>query len=123
EVGTVTPRPQPGNPAPRLFRLPMDSALINRMGFNNRGAEAMARALAAPRRVPLGINLGKNKDTPLERAADDYLAAFRLLADRGDYFVVNVSSPNTPGLRALQSVEALQAIVAPLLAERDARPV
>lgn len=118
EVGTVTPRAQPGNPAPRLFRLREDRALINRMGFNNLGAEAMARALDVPHARPLGVNLGKNKDTPLERAPEDYLASFKLLADRGDYFVVNVSSPNTPGLRSLQSLEALEAIVKPLLAAR-----
>ena len=119
EVGTVTPRPQPGNPPPRLFRLREDAALVNRMGFNNHGAEAMARALASPHSRPLGVNLGKNKDTPLERAADDYLAAFHALADRGDYFVINVSSPNTPGLRSLQSVEALGEIVRPVLQARD----
>jgi dihydroorotate dehydrogenase len=122
EVGTVTPRPQPGNPRPRLFRLPLDRALINRMGFNNHGAEAMAARLARTHRRPLGINLGKNKDTPLEQAPADYLASLRALYDRGDYFVVNVSSPNTPGLRSLQAVEALEAIVKPLLAERASRP-
>jgi dihydroorotate dehydrogenase len=123
EVGTVTPRPQPGNPQPRLFRLPLDRALINRMGFNNRGAAAMAAHLDRPHAHPLGINLGKNKDTPLENAAQDYREALRLLYDRGDYFVVNVSSPNTPGLRSLQSLAALEDIVRPLAAERDGRPV
>jgi dihydroorotate dehydrogenase len=120
EVGTVTPRAQPGNPTPRLFRLPRDRAVINRMGFNNHGAEAMAAALQLRGRGVLGVNLGKNKDTPLERAPEDYLAAFQALAGRADYVVINVSSPNTPGLRSLQSVESLQAIVMPLLAARDA---
>lgn len=122
EVGTVTPRPQPGNPKPRLFRLPRDRALINRMGFNNHGAEAMERALALRGEAILGVNLGKNKDTPLEQAPADYLAAFERLASRADYVVINVSSPNTPGLRSLQSVESLQAIAAPLLSARDRRP-
>jgi len=123
EVGTITPRPQPGNPKPRMFRLPEQQALINRMGFNNAGAaeaEERYRQLAF-RPGPLGINLGKNKDTPAERAADDYLAAFEALADVGDYFVVNVSSPNTPGLRDLQAPEALRAILRPLQAAAKAR--
>jgi dihydroorotate dehydrogenase len=129
EVGTVTPRPQPGNPKPRLFRLKPDRALINRMGFNNHGAEEMEQQLAraAPHRQRdrrmLGVNLGKNKDTPLEQAPADYLASFRKLYERGDYFVVNVSSPNTPGLRSLQSVEALSAIVKPLLEERSSHSI
>jgi dihydroorotate dehydrogenase len=104
EIGTVTPRPQAGNPLPRLFRLPADEAVINRMGFNNDGAGAVAERLRAmPRRVPTGVNLGKNADTPLERALDDYLLGLERLYDVGDYFVVNVSSPNTPGLRRLQA--------------------
>ncbi|WP_353299923.1 quinone-dependent dihydroorotate dehydrogenase [Thermus thermophilus] len=106
EVGTLTPRPQEGNPRPRLFRLVEDRALINRMGFNNRGAEEAARRLKRFRKrglpLPVGINLGKNRDTPLERAAEDYLEALKALEPYGDYFVLNVSSPNTPGLRALQ---------------------
>ncbi len=103
EVGTVTPKPQPGNPRPRLFRLPSDRAIINRMGFNNSGAAAMAERLGRIKAgIPLGINLGKNKTTPDERAAEDYAEALRNLRGYGDYFVVNVSSPNTPGLRGLQ---------------------
>src|SRR5919199_3028591 len=106
ELGTVTFQAQSGNPRPRLFRLVEDKAALNRMGFNNRGAEALAVRLAQraghPRPMPLGINLGKSKVTPLEAAAADYLGSFRLLKDLGDYFVVNESSPNTPGLRSLQ---------------------
>ncbi len=106
EVGTLTPRPQAGNPKPRLFRLLEDQALINRMGFNNRGAWEAARRLGRFRQrglpLPLGVNLGKNRDTPLGRAAEDYLEALKVLEPFGDYFVLNVSSPNTPGLRALQ---------------------
>lgn len=118
EVGTITPRPQAGNPAPRLFRLPRQRALVNRMGFNNAGASAAAKRIAAIhfRTGPLGVNLGKNKDTPAARAPDDYLAAFEATSAVGDYFVVNVSSPNTPGLRALQDPESLAAILRPLLA-------
>jgi dihydroorotate dehydrogenase len=109
EIGTVTPRPQPGNPAPRLFRLPQDEALINRMGFNNDGAAAAARRLAQRqnRRLIIGGNIGKNKDTPNEQAAADYVAGFEALAEVVDYFVVNVSSPNTPGLRQLQEKKPL----------------
>ncbi len=109
EVGTVTPRPQGGNPKPRLFRLPKDSAVINRMGFNNQGVEAMARRLEGVDRgkVILGANIGKNKDTPNEEAVNDYLMCFDRLFDLVDYFVVNVSSPNTPGLRSLQEKEPL----------------
>jgi dihydroorotate dehydrogenase len=104
EVGTVTPRPQAGNPLPRLFRLPADEAVINRMGFNNDGAAVVAQRLrAAPRRVPVGVNLGKNADTPLGRALDDYRSALEWLYEVGDYVVINVSSPNTPGLRHLQA--------------------
>lgn len=122
EVGTLTPRPQPGNPKPRLFRLPSERALINRMGFNNHGAAQAAQRLA--RRTwtpgPLGINLGKNKDTPIERAADDYVAAVEQLALQGDYFVVNASSPNTPGLRALQEPEQLAALLRAVKAKLQA---
>jgi dihydroorotate dehydrogenase len=117
EVGTVTRLPQPGNPRPRLFRIPSDEALINRMGFNNEGAEAVAARLArqAPAGVPVGISLGKSKVTPLEEAVDDYLGSLELLYPYGDYFAVNVSSPNTPGLRALQERERLDALVAALV--------
>ena len=125
EVGTVTPRPQPGNPRPRLFRLPGDGALINRMGFNNLGAEVVARRLAARPRgtVPVWANIGKNKDTPNERAADDYRAGVRLLYPQADAFVVNVSSPNTPGLRALQAGDELRALLAEVRAEVEAQRV
>jgi len=114
EVGTITPRPQAGNPRPRLFRLPEERALINRMGFNNEGAEACAARLAEVargRRYVLGINVGKNKDTPNERAADDYLACIDRLGALADYLVVNLSSPNTPGLRALQEREPLERLL------------
>ncbi|GAB6933347.1 quinone-dependent dihydroorotate dehydrogenase [Calditerricola satsumensis] len=121
EVGTLTPRPQPGNPRPRLFRLPEDEAVINRMGFNNRGAEAAARSLARhARTVPIGVNIGKNKDTPNEAAVDDYRRCLRALYAHGDYFVVNVSSPNTPGLRALQHAEALARLLEGVLDEARA---
>ena len=118
EVGTLTPRPQEGNPRPRLFRLLEDRALINRMGFNNRGAEEAAERLRAFRArglpFPVGVNLGKNRDTPLERAFEDYLQALKLLEPFGDYFVLNVSSPNTPGLRALQEGPFLDELLARL---------
>jgi dihydroorotate dehydrogenase len=104
EIGTVTPLPQSGNPKPRLFRLPKDKALINRMGFNNDGVEKMAERLRAgrPNNVVLGANIGKNKATPNDKAYKDYEICFETLFDLVDYFVVNVSSPNTPGLRELQ---------------------
>jgi dihydroorotate dehydrogenase len=117
EVGTVTRYAQPGNPRPRLFRLIADQALINRMGFNNEGAAAIAQRLAtrplAP--VPVGISLGKSKVTALEDAADDYLGSLDLLYPYGDYFAVNISSPNTPGLRALQERERLDKLVVALV--------
>ena len=123
ELGTVTFQAQPGNPRPRLFRLSADKAALNRMGFNNQGAEALAtrlgQRLGYPRSVPLGINLGKSKVTPLEDAAADYLGSFRLLKDLGDYFVVNVSSPNTPGLRSLQDASQLSQIVEALQQENQ----
>src|SRR5881392_4115525 len=103
EIGTVTARPQPGNPSPRIFRFPEHLALINRLGFNNDGADAVAerlRKLRASGRwpaVPVGINIGKSKATPLEKATDDYRYSFRLLREFADYIVLNVSSPNTPG--------------------------
>jgi len=103
EVGTVTPRPQPGNPLPRLFRLPEHAALINRMGFNNKGLDhAVARAARRRYRGVLGFNIGKNADTPVERAADDYLTGLRRAHPVADYITVNLSSPNTPNLRDLQ---------------------
>ncbi|MBN3877253.1 MULTISPECIES: quinone-dependent dihydroorotate dehydrogenase [unclassified Nostoc] len=116
ELGTVTFHAQPGNPRPRLFRLPLDKAALNRMGFNNSGAAVMAARLEQGKyelnqAIPIGINLGKSKITPLEAAAQDYLDSFRLLKDLGDYFVVNVSSPNTPGLRSLQDASMLSAIL------------
>ncbi|XXF75532.1 quinone-dependent dihydroorotate dehydrogenase [Myxococcaceae bacterium GXIMD 01537] len=113
EIGTVTPRPQPGNPPPRLFRLPEQRALINRMGFNNHGMAEAASRLAARtwHPGPLGVNLGKNKDTPLERAVEDYVACVDALAPHGDYVVINASSPNTPGLRQLQEPEQLAALL------------
>src|SRR5437870_10101280 len=120
ELGGVTWHPQPGNPAPRLFRAAADAALINRMGFNNPGAEVMAARLAewrASRRWPkhpVGINLGKSKVTPIEKAAEDYAISFRVLREHADFFVVNVSSPNTPNLRALQDKGALDEILAAL---------
>lgn len=124
EVGTVTARAQPGNPRPRLFRLPADGALLNRMGFNNPGAEAVARAVAAhrPDGVLLGVNIGKSKLTPLTEAPADYAESARLLAPLADYLVVNVSSPNTPGLRTLQSVEPLRAILEAVQHELAALP-
>ncbi len=123
EVGTVTPGPQPGNPKPRLFQLPQDRAALNRMGFNNQGAAALAERLRRLRQrpIPIGINLGKAKITPLEEAAADYLASFRLLQELGDYFVINVSSPNTPGLRSLQAAEQLEPILSALQQENQGR--
>lgn len=120
EIGTVTPLPQPGNDRPRLFRLRTDRALINRMGFNNGGATAAAERLR--KRVPgivIGGNIGKNKNTPNEDAVEDYVKCFRALHPVVDYFVVNVSSPNTPGLRALQDKGPLLGILARLKALSD----
>jgi dihydroorotate dehydrogenase len=113
EIGTLTPRPQPGNPQPRLFRLPEHRAVINRMGFNNHGALEAALRLKARtwHPGPLGVNIGKNKDTPLEYAVDDYVACVDMLAPLGDYVVVNASSPNTPGLRKLQEPEVLMGLL------------
>jgi len=124
EIGTVTLQKQPGNPRPRMFRLPEQEALINRMGFPNDGAEAVAKRLshdpAGKRKIPLGVNLGKSKLVALESAAADYLASFNLLADHADYFVINVSSPNTPELRKLQSQEYLPGLLGALTkAARD----
>ncbi len=112
EVGTITPKPQPGNEKPRLFRLPKDSAIINRMGFNNHGVEQMVINLKKNNnKVIIGGNIGKNKNTPNENAVNDYIICFEALFDVVDYFVVNVSSPNTPGLRALQEKEPLLKIL------------
>ena len=129
ELGTVTRYPQPGNPQPRLFRLVKDEAVLNRMGFNNQGAAALAERLGAywathrpP--IPIGINLGKSKVTDLADAAADYRFSFQQLYPYGDYFVVNVSSPNTPGLRSLQAADQLGPILATLQAEnRDGKPL
>ncbi|GIF49497.1 dihydroorotate oxidase A [Asanoa ferruginea] len=146
EVGTVTAHPQPGNPKPRLFRLRGSDAIVNRMGFNNEGAAALAARLAGatgagnappagspagnapadgaaataapPFGVPLGISLGKSKVTPLDEAVDDYLASYKLLRDHGDYFAVNVSSPNTPGLRSLQDRDSIDALLRALVGEK-----
>lgn len=112
EVGTVTHRAQPGNPQPRLFRLPLDRALINRQGFNNEGAEALARGLAGRARAcVLGINIGKSRVVDIEQATEDYLASFRLVHPHADYITINVSSPNTPGLRELQRADRLAALL------------
>ncbi|WP_370456338.1 quinone-dependent dihydroorotate dehydrogenase [Spiribacter sp. SSL99] len=123
ELGTVTPVAQPGNPAPRVFRLPAHQALINRLGFNNEGLAALIRHLedAAPEvDVPIGVNIGKNRDTPLERATDDYLACLEAVHGLADYVVVNLSSPNTPGLRSLQAGENLTGLVQILRERADA---
>jgi len=117
EIGTVTAKAQPGNPKPRIFRLPEQQALINRLGFNNDGADAIAQRLAALRvsgrwpAVPVGINIGRSRTTPLEQAAGDYLYSFRVLRDFADYITLNISSPNTPGLRELQEPEKLSELL------------
>jgi len=117
EIGTLTPRPQSGNPKPRLFRLPQDCALINRMGFNNEGlAVVIERLKKRKTHLIIGGNIGKNKDTPNQEALSDYLTCFDALYDYVDYFVVNVSSPNTPGLRQLQEKEPLTALLQALQA-------
>jgi dihydroorotate dehydrogenase len=118
EIGTVTAHAQSGNPAPRLFRLPADRALLNRLGFNNHGAADLASRLARQSPdVPIGVNIGKTKSTPPEHAADDYRASARLVGPLATYLVVNVSSPNTPGLRDLQAVASLRGILSAVLAE------
>ena len=120
EIGTVTPRPQPGNPQPRLFRLPEHQALINRLGFNNLGVEHLVEQVRKSRyNGVLGINIGKNFDTPVERAADDYLIGMNRVYDYADYITVNISSPNTPGLRDLQHQENLSQLLATLMAQRE----
>jgi dihydroorotate dehydrogenase len=117
EIGTVTAKPQPGNPKPRIFRYPEQEALINRLGFNNDGAGVVAARLRALREsgrwpaIPVGINIGKSKITPIENAVADYLYSFRVLAPLADYVVLNVSSPNTPGLRSLQEHDALEQLL------------
>ena len=121
ELGAVTLHSQPGNPRPRMFRLPEDKAALNRMGANNLGAAVMADTLAQiwqrqPRKIPIGINLCKSKIAPLEDAAEDYVGSFQYLQDVADYFVINVSSPNTPGLRSLQAGEQLEPILSGLQA-------
>jgi len=125
ELGTVTAQPQPGNDRPRLFRLPRSGAIINRMGFNNRGAQTLADRLAAAGiargnmavGIPIGISIGKTKNVPLADATEDYLASLRALAPYADYLAVNVSSPNTPGLRALQDKLTLADLITALVAE------
>jgi dihydroorotate dehydrogenase len=123
ELGTITPKAQPGNKSPRLFRLPAERGLINRLGFPNVGMEEVARRLEEIKKAgqwpstPVGLNLGKNKETPLTEAGRDYLACFRRTRGLADYFVINVSSPNTPGLRELQQGPLLDAVLAPLREE------
>jgi dihydroorotate dehydrogenase len=127
EIGTVTARAQSGNPKPRLFRLPELEAVINRLGFNNQGAAAVAERLRALRQsghwpnIPVGVNLGKSKVTPLENATADYVESFCRLRDFGDYFVLNVSSPNTPGLRQLQDKSALEGLLSAVQSANTAR--
>lgn len=128
ELGTITPRPQPGNDKPRLFRLKPHEAIINRMGFNNDGAEVVAARLAHQKQhglrppIPIGISIGKNKTTPAEQAADDYAAAARILASHADYLAINISSPNTPGLRDLQSAAEVAKLLAAVKKEAPATP-
>jgi len=120
EIGTVTPRPQPGNPKPRLFRLPEATAIINRMGFNNHGVDYLIeRVKAANYRGILGINIGKNFDTPVERAVDDYLICLDKVYAHASYITVNVSSPNTPGLRSLQFGDSLKQLLEALRVRQD----
>lgn len=120
EVGTVTPRPQPGNPRPRLFRIPAHRAIINRMGFNNLGVDHAVRQLERRKYGGVvGVNIGKNRDTPIERAVDDYRHCLERVHGVADYVTVNISSPNTPGLRSLQGGEALDDLLAPLVELRD----
>ena len=119
EIGTVTPKAQPGNPQPRLFRLPEAQAIINRMGFNNEGVDNLLKRVSEARYSGvLGINIGKNKDTPVEQALDDYLIGLRKVYSAASYVTVNISSPNTPGLRSLQSGEQLDPLLKGLMTER-----
>src|SRR6202045_5555628 len=123
EIGTVTAKAQPGNPKPRIFRFPEQNALVNRLGFNNDGADAIARRLSKLRRtgrwpeVPVGVNIGKSMSTPLSEAIADYLYSFRLVREFADYIVLNVSSPNTPGLRELQGSDALSELLSAIAAK------
>ncbi len=128
EVGTVTSVAQPGNPAPRLVRLPRSGALINRMGFNNDGAQALAAQVRADRErglidIPVGVSLGKSKVTPLDEATEDYLSSLRAVNDIADYIAINVSSPNTPGLRSLQDADLLRELLSTLVREAHGTPV
>jgi len=131
EIGTVTAKAQPGNPKPRIFRLPRQQALINRLGFNNDGADIIAQRLRAQREsqrwpaVPVGINIGKSRVTPLEQATDDYLYSFRLLREFADYITLNISSPNTPGLRELQEPQKLAHLLRAIASEvgTDPKPI
>ncbi len=120
EVGTITGRPQPGNPKPRLFRVPADRALLNRMGFNNGGSAAAVERLARPRRTLVGVNIGKTKVVSEAQAIEDYVLSARRLGPYADYIVVNVSSPNTPGLRDLQAVARLRPLLGAVRRELDA---
>jgi len=121
ELGTVTPRPQPGNPKPRMFRVPGTRALINRMGFNNKGVDHLVAQVSRSRYAGIrGISIGKNLDTPMDRAQDDYVACMRKVYAFADYVAVNVSSPNTARLRELQAADGLQRILGSLLEERRA---
>lgn len=125
EIGTITPKPQSGNPKPRLFRIPNDQALINRMGFNNLGATETAKRLERwdrnNRYGPIGINIGKNKETPLDAAIDDYMIALNATHNEADYVVINVSSPNTPGLRNLQKPDTLRKLLETIVKECNAK--
>ena len=129
EMGTVTAKPQPGNPKPRIFRFPEQTALINRLGFNNDGADVIAARLSRLResgrwpKVPVGINIGKSRATPLENAAEDYLFSFRRLHSLADYVAINISSPNTPGLRELQSRAQLTNLLGALRDENPTKPL
>jgi dihydroorotate dehydrogenase len=129
EIGTITALAQAGNPRPRLFRYPQQKALVNRMGFNNGGAKIVSARLQSLQqtrkwpKIPIGINIGKSKATPLDQAPDDYLHSFRMLKRFGDYFVINVSSPNTPGLRDLQETHRLRGIVRTLRRDGTEKPL
>lgn len=121
ELGTVTPRPQPGNPRPRMFRLPQHEAVINRLGFNNKGVDFLCRQIDGIRRdCVVGINLGKNADTPMDKAADDYLLGLHRVYALADYVTINISSPNTKNLRELQQADSLRALLERLCSKRDA---
>ncbi|HPA19824.1 MAG TPA: quinone-dependent dihydroorotate dehydrogenase [Verrucomicrobiae bacterium] len=121
EIGTVTPRPQHGNPKPRIHRFPAQRAIVNSMGFPNHGADAVAKRLSSPRPpgMPIGANVGKNRGTSIESAADDYVECLRHLYPHADYFALNISSPNTPGLRHLQDANAIRDLLSAVARERD----